>query len=326
MILQNILCHHYNASRIVVFAANDEFGTKAAMESGDGTYCPMDNLATYLFAYSVTDFSSIITNAINTDATIFLFFCGPENAAQIMEQGYNMGLFHKGTQMFGSKQLLTADLFQYFSEDANIEAIMKGFIGLDYWPDYSVTRTPEGLKFLERFYGHSETITTCSQIKDMTNRTFLYRNGDSSSGPCHGLNYSSYRTSTSSLDSFVALTYDATYLLAYGLQALIEMDKPMNGKNMIDVLMNNVSFDGATGFVQVYIGMPLFAYYAFGDREVGHHYRLRNFHYDKYLLNPNDSFPLVGLWSVEDGVTSCYAISECSNLITNSPNNILTNG
>lgn len=326
MVLQHILCNHFHTKRYVIFAANDEYGTKAAMESGDMTYCVMDVLTTFLFAYSVEDFTAIIQNALEFDATVFLFFCGPKNAAMILEQGYNLGLFHEGTQIMSGKTLMTSELFDYFSPTADVASIMKGFIALDYWPDYSVTRTPEGKAFLTAFFGQKETISRCDGIKDMTNYSFLYPSGNTSAGPCHGLNYSLYSSGTVSLNSMAGLTYDATYLIAHGLKEMLAMGQPMTSPNLLQTLLNNVSFNGATGVVKVYIGMTLFNYYAFGDREVGHHYRLMNFQQDRYLQNVNDSFALVSLWTVEEGVKSCDGVDGCTDIITTSPNNTLTTG
>jgi hypothetical protein len=57
--------------------------------------------------------------------------------------------------------------------------------------------------------------------------------------------------------------------------------------------------------VKNYEGMPNFGYYAQGDREEGHHYKLKNFQADRYKQNINQSFVMIGVWSVEDGITEC---------------------
>jgi hypothetical protein len=44
MAIQHLMCKTYNVSRIVIFATNDNFGVKTAMESGDGTFCQINKV------------------------------------------------------------------------------------------------------------------------------------------------------------------------------------------------------------------------------------------------------------------------------------------
>jgi hypothetical protein len=68
--------------------------------------------------------------------------------------------------------------------------------------------------------------------------------------------------------------------------------------------MYNVSFNGATGYVKFYEGMPDFGYYGEGNREEGHHFRLLNFHPSVFEASGTgtDGLVTVGSWSVEEGV------------------------
>jgi len=156
MVLQNILCNQYKISRVAIFATNDLFGTSITMESGDGTYCSIENIATYSMPPYKTDFTDVITKALATSATVYLLFVPPAMAANILEQGYNMGLFRDGIQIFGHEKLASRELFDGFLMPTNIPKIMKGFIAIKYWPDYSLNHTESGQKFVEQYRNYKK--------------------------------------------------------------------------------------------------------------------------------------------------------------------------
>jgi hypothetical protein len=75
----------------------------------------------------------------------------------------------------------------------------------------------------------------------------------------------------------------------------------INGDRLHEYLMNNVSFEGATGYIKYFIGMPDYNYYAEGDREEGHAYLAFNFQEDAFDSGVGkDGFVLVGKWQLED--------------------------
>lgn len=91
--------------------------------------------------------------------------------------------------------------------------------------------------------------------------------------------------------------------LALGIDTLIKGGIAVNdidADSIHDVLMFNISFDGASGFIDYFEGMPDYGYYAMGDREVGHHYKVLNFNKEAFLQDPTEGFVPVGVWSVED--------------------------
>jgi 7 transmembrane sweet-taste receptor of 3 GCPR/Receptor family ligand binding region len=105
--------------------------------------------------------------------------------------------------------------------------------------------------------------------------------------------------------------YDAAYALAYAVNFTLTQsngDKAaINGDMIHNVLMNNVSFNGATGYVKFYAGMTAFQNYAMGDREEGHVFLLYNFNPDLYdATGGAEGFAQVGIWHLESGgVTMC---------------------
>jgi hypothetical protein len=65
--------------------------------------------------------------------------------------------------------------------------------------------------------------------------------------------------------------------------------------------------------IEIFGGAPNYFYYGSGDREVGHHYKVKNFQEQAYMQNVNLSFVQVGVWSIEDttGDISCSADMHC---------------
>lgn len=115
----------------------------------------------------------------------------------IMEQGYNLGLFPEGSQKLGGARLLNDSVFQYFSPTAQVEDIMEGFIGVQYWPDYSLTRTPQGLGYLSSLYETEAMLTTCVNVSDASNYTFLHSIIEDNASACAIANISEYRVGES---------------------------------------------------------------------------------------------------------------------------------
>lgn len=320
MALQNMMCNFFNFTRVVVFASNDQFGSKAAIESGDGSYCNIDNLETFLFPSYTTDFTTFIQRGMKLEASVFLLFMNAENAAMLLEQGFDQGLFREGTQILGPSNLLSPSLFNFFTPTADVPAIMKGVIAIEYWPSYRIDMLGSSLDFVSGFRSLPSTNVDCSSVVDATGYHYLYPNGDTTLS-CHGLNFSSFDRNGTTIDPFAALTYDATYVVAHALDVLLSSGQDVNGNNLLRAIYNNVSFEGASGLIEIYEGMANYGYYARGDREVGHHYRIRNFNADAYAVNPNSSFVQVMVWSVENGVQSCDSWMDCSDVIYNTVDN-----
>ena len=67
------------------------------------------------------------------------------------------------------------------------------------------------------------------------------------------------------INPHAALTYDATFVLANGMDILMKNKVPINGDNFKRAVFNDsVSFIGATGIVASYEGMAGLGYYAQG--------------------------------------------------------------
>jgi len=178
---------------------------------------------------------------------------------------------------------------------------MNGVIAVEYLPSYSLLTN---YSFASRFRRQPSTIgTSCNNMKDDYNSSFLYQ---SQNKPkiCSGLIFSQFLKNGSNIAPFAVHAYDAVWAIVRALEKL--KSKGINnitGSAMHDVLINNVTFIGATGYMKWFGGMSNYGYYADGDREVGHHYRVVNFNEQLYTQsNGISGWATIGVWSVEDGV------------------------
>jgi ABC-type branched-subunit amino acid transport system substrate-binding protein len=309
MVIQNILCNSFGYSRVSVFATNDQFGMKATMEIGEGTYCPIVKASVHSFFPGTKDFTSDILAAKDAGTTIFLLFMDAETAGKLLRQGYEMGLFREGTQIFGCASVATSATWQGMPK--NIAAkVMKGFIGIEYMPKYSLSQ-PVGKAFLHRWRKQPATVrdkfSRCSAELDDSGTFFYYRYRNDTNGSieCAGLNFTAFKPDGSDMSPFTPHAYDATIAMALGLHDLYMQGKTtVDGDDLHDSLMFNVSFTGTTGYIEIFEGMPDYGYYAEGNREVGHHYRVLNFHPSVFEASGSGTEGLVtvGTWSAEGGV------------------------
>ena len=95
------------------------------MELTDGTYCNINVIFQDIFPDYIEDFSSMIYKALASRSNIYVLLMPPKNAAMLIEQGYLLGLFVEGTQLFGTKDLLTSELFSHFTLGVDVSSAMK---------------------------------------------------------------------------------------------------------------------------------------------------------------------------------------------------------
>jgi gamma-aminobutyric acid type B receptor len=335
MVWQHIMCTYFEYTRFSVWATNDNFGTKATMESGDGTYCPMTPLTLHSVRYDTEDFSQELDKAIAGGSRIHLFFVPAPTAARIIEQGHERGLFGEGVQILGAHTLLTAEFFSSFKDKTKVKEYLKGALVVSYAPNYNL-RFPTGQEFLKKFRALPPTVTNlqysqvCHQDVDDSGTVFLYRD-EYNETTCTGLIHSTY--DKLSLYPNTPHAYDAAYALAHAFDIMVDELKmtSLNSDTLHELLMLNVSFDGATGYVKFFEGMSGYNGYAEGDREEGHTYLVYNFNdklYDLFLecgtqefipdrsrrlhnmsgnktQYPEDGWSLAFTWTVENGIELC---------------------
>ena len=152
MVLQSIMCQVYGYGKTSVWASSNEMGAKAAMESGDGTYCPIDKISSHTVKfdlgisedgsgeYDLTAWDSEIDTALKGGARVFVIFLPAETTAGLLVRGFQRGLFKENTQIFTSAQGLTSVLAEkvlHITKSKDLtKQILKGAIAINFAPAF----------------------------------------------------------------------------------------------------------------------------------------------------------------------------------------------
>lgn len=325
---QEVVCNHFKWTKLAVLSTTDINGVKSSIEVAEGSYCQIDKMTVQSFDIGTTDFSLYIENVKKLGAVTFAVFCPPTTAGMLLEQMYDSGLLAEGTQVFGSRDLLSPKVIAAFQHPPNppasrVKAIMRGILVLDYAPKYALHATTSGQQFVKNFKLLPNTVAvtraglSCNSSaalrKDDAGR-YMYRFPDRHGRVvCAGLDYSTFDAAGTNMYAYAAYAYDAVYSYAAAIQLVLDSNSKdknaLTGDNVYDMLVNNVTLKaGATGFSRYFAGMPEFQYIAAGDREEGLYYSLHNFQPDVYNKAPSSGgFVQVGLWTVEGGLVLCTA-------------------
>jgi ABC-type branched-subunit amino acid transport system substrate-binding protein len=300
MVLQDYMCHN-NHKRVVTFLSDDFLGTKIAMELLDGSYCPIDELGRFVLSAYDSDFPEQIDAAVRTGATVYVIaLSSPQQAALLMHEAFDAGLFREGSQIY----LTDASVVHHFPPGVDVGSVMHGAMLLSYYPDYSVHLSSTGAKFMQTWRNRMPWVGVCGSKADDTSVKFLR----SATAQCAELDFTAYRPGGRNVSAMVALTYDATIALAYSLHhAILSGSSSLTGDDVRRALLQNVSFTGASGKVDFLEGSSSRNGYGQGNREVGHHYMIENFHKDNYAENPDTGFAVVGLWDIDSSVLTTPA-------------------
>lgn len=313
MVMQQILCYHFDIKKVTVFHTSNKMGTRSAVELGDQTYCPLTKESVHQFLSGSRDFVNEFDRVKEVGSRVFTLLMGPKDAAAVLEEGHAAGLFGEGTMVF----LEQADrLFDYFSPGVDVPAIMHGVFAISYFPDFSVQTSPFGQNFHERFIhrDHSVADFDCSFEVDDNQAHRLFQNSRFTT--CAALNFTQYRTGERQMAPWTGNTYDATIVLLQGINRVLNHDPNyVSGSavtaDMIDPLMQDFSFVGATGPVSIYEGMVEFGGFGKGTREDGVHFRLLNFQKEAYLADPSNGMVLVDIVASSTGIIPCPASMHC---------------
>ncbi len=328
MVFQSILCDYFKYRKFSVIASANYFGVKATVESHDDTFC-VDNMLSEHTIYANGNIDELISELKFVGSQIFLLLFPSEfipTVAKILEKGFEAGVFHSDTQIFGSEQITGDGLIASLSETNNVESIMKGYIGIQYYPNYAIRHNEAGKSFIERWRNQPPTLGglnednqwECEIERDDADHTLLYRNLGKNlieNVTCSGLNFSSFHVDGSDLAPYVGHTYDATVGMVRALDYVLRtkgMGHDDDAEAIMAALINNVTFEGTTGPIDIFEGMSEFGNYGRGNREIGHSYKLLNFKSDKYAMlddqsrektsQSRNSFVEVGVWTLEGGL------------------------
>eukprot|EP01041_Mallomonas_annulata_P015517 gene15517-32794_t len=113
MILQDLITTGFKYKKVSVFYSYDETSLRTSMETGDDVFGEMIQLSSHAFQVNTLDLTEHINAAKNVGSQIFIICAEAQTGARLLEQGYNMGLFKEGTQIFGSALLTQSKPWKY---------------------------------------------------------------------------------------------------------------------------------------------------------------------------------------------------------------------
>ncbi len=270
MVIQDFLCSYFQYTKFIVFSSYNLYGEKTNLESSDGTYCILNKMAAYFIFQDSRDIDTMIEDAKSVGARIFFFAITDdyiEAASVLLERGYKAGLFGENRQIFSVSDLNNPKLWLSMTAEADVPAIMKGFMILKPASVLQVLKSKKGPAFLQRWRQQQSTVSnidgrlSCDAVRDDDGLTFLYRSEGSGLHrryTCSGLNFSEFSVSGDHLADFVGHTYDAVGVLARGLDLTLNsvdshfdrIDSSLIIQNIID----NVQFEGVTGTIDIFEG------------------------------------------------------------------------
>ena len=334
-IFQHILCHYYKYRKVSVFATNDFAAMHAAEHMMNGEFCELQVLSMHAVTPLQEDFSAEIAESKEAGARVFVILMDYPTAGPLLEQGYEAGLFGEGRQVFGTQEVTTERLWKSgMSDDADVAAVLKGYIGIKFLPNYSMGYTNAGRSFVERWRDQESTLGSvvdgefqCNRARD-DNDGFSYYSSRLHGLPveetCAGLNYSQFGDDGSDIAPYTSQTYDATYLLLRSIHTLLYQygHSSINASLLYGLMVNGPAFEGASGRVDLYEGLASNHYYGRGGRLVGMFYEVLNFNAELYHNTSGKSgFEGVGVWDLDKGLVMCRSEGHCGDIIYNSKNN-----
>jgi ABC-type branched-subunit amino acid transport system substrate-binding protein len=320
LVLQNLLCTYFNARKVVIFTSTVQDDIELVNTFLDAPYCELNILAELNVRSGDTDFTPQVNAAISTGARYFVLFLPADQAALLLEQGYDLGLFHANS-VFLAPDRASTNITRYFSPSADINAIMTGFFSLRYWPNYYLNRAPASNSFARRWGAQASTagtvvnnVESCDATTD-DDGSSLYQVIVNNVTICTGIDFTSYDPSGLTIQAFTAHTYDATVLLALALDFAIKEKLNYNDAEVIQsILVNNISYVGASGPINLYEGQSQYGYNGQGNRMTGNEYVVTNFNPDErsFYGDEHDAYMVpVGSFNGDAGTfISCAAAND----------------
>lgn len=188
-------------------------------------------------------------------ATVFVLFLDCPTGAKILEQGYSMGLFGKGTVVFGNQELTIGNPAQYMSPGADVAAILRSYIGITFDPSFAMRHFNASTTFLNKMKGlppigylNSTGSLICNNATDDEGH-YLYIN---SYGNCSLFNFTFLDAYT--ISPKAAAAYDAVKVMVQGMSKMSGNfnDSTASRKALYSTLVNPTAlgyYFGATGLV-----------------------------------------------------------------------------
>ena len=280
--------------------------------------CALNVVSVSMLEYGTVDFSAALGQAKQAQTRLFaLLLDEPTMAGQLLEQGYNLGLFRLGTEILGTEDITTPLTWKAIVNKRNVVNIMKGFIGLRYSPGLGMMSTPQGQNFIKRFIDQTSTqytnadgsISCDANSLDDSGQFFLYSQRNMQKTYCSGLNFSHFNSTGANIYPYAAHVYDAVYAIAYAVQHhLADFNKTTTQpSDVYSYFLKGTNFNGASGSMAFTPGSKYYPYNNRGNREVGHKYLIYQFNEALYAstVNGSGAFGVIGVFDPRNVSRPC---------------------
>lgn len=302
-------------TRVSTFANSDTYGSRGIEQfHSSATKLGVKILSSSLFPSGQTDFTAPINEALRSGARIFVFFMSAVSMGNLLIEGHARGLFGEGTQVIASDACSSESLWAPMINAKKITKekvaeIMKGVLVFSPYTDYN---SSEGSSFLKKFVNQKNTARKKGVCNNRTDDDGNYifqsvvTSANSSRVKCSGVDYTLFNRDGSNLDVYASYAYDATYAIARAMHIVLYERKreKIIGSELLNVLINNVSFSGATGDVQFLQARPGDSTkFGEGDRITDIRYGILNFCRRSFMKDTHNisGYERVGNWNEKNG-------------------------
>jgi ABC-type branched-subunit amino acid transport system substrate-binding protein len=297
--LQNLMCLF--ARTIAIFVSSAEEDIQALNEFNEEAICTLHVLVTVVVRAGDTDMSSYAAQALNVGARYYIVFMPAEQLAPLLEEMLKVDLLTEYT-CISTPERGSENITHYFSPDADVPALMTGLFSQYYYSNYYTNLTAEAIGFSNRWTQQQSTqgsvvggSVVCSNKTDGDGDHYLYQATNNGVTTCAGLDFSTYDRAGFTLKPYTALTYDATMVMVRAVDFAIK-----NGLDYKDaltlqnIIVENVTFDGASGPVSFFKGTPQYGYDRRGNRASGLEFVITNFNAMLYEAGSSKFMATVG--------------------------------
>ena len=309
-LLQTVGCKHVRQKRVAVFVINSLVGSMTLTDFQSSlSECALEVVSVSTLEYGTEDFTAELIHAKLAQTRLFaLLIDDPMIAGQLLEQGYDMGLFREGTAILGTEDLTTPRTWDAIIKKENIVKIMKGFIGIKYSPGLGMMSSTQGRKFIKSFIHQKNTawtnadgsISCDGNSLDDSAQFFLYSQRTEKKLLCSGLNFSNFNPSGADIYPYAAHVYDAVYAIANELhiEFAVLNKTTIQPSELYEQLLKKTALKGASGYLAFYSGKNRYPFNNRGNREVGHEYVIYQFNEALYrsTVNGSGAFGIIGVF------------------------------
>jgi len=207
--------------------------------------------------YNSRDYEAMMKEVKATGANIYaLFIRDAVQTAAILKAGWKLKMFGEGTHIVAAESATSPEVWQNLDDGEmsleDIAGVMKGFTAVREMVRKS---DPEATSFISRWRQQTPTVGSggvCDSTTD-DDGNFLHQYTADNTTICAGLNFTEFATDGSDIDAAAMYAYDATILLAKGVNSLLHGNyshqSEINFFNM-QTALDQVINAGVTGVFQ----------------------------------------------------------------------------